>query len=286
MTQEGHNNINRDFYELTSSEFEILVAQLLAQAGYTNVRLVGGPGDQGVDILATKEKEQIAIQVKHKTHLTVYEIERFVNRYFSNPSTPNNLVFITSADLPQDVALISARVPPGKGLTFIGRQELQQMLLNNIDVIGGILKSAEKRASTQKRYLGFGYIGTFFSILGLLISVYQMVYPPPKATLDKRIESVSKALSSIRDLETNLAEIKAEMIDKQKATEKIHEKYAQAKELEKLTTTQLAALQATLSVQNWSWTLINYALGFVLGIASSFVASVLYSRWKQRKALT
>ena len=89
----------------------------------------------------------------------------------------------------------------------------------------------------------------------------------------------------MRDLEKYLSDIKQDMQATQKATEIINEKHAQAKELEKLTSAQLAALQETLQTRNWKWTALNYVLGFVLGVASSLVASVLYARWRQRKAI-
>ena len=41
------------------------------------------------------------------------------------------------------------------------------------------------------------------------------------------------------------------MIAKEKATQEINEKYAKAKELEKLTDTQLEALKSTLQAEKW-----------------------------------
>jgi len=75
------------------------------------------------------------------------------------------------------------------------------------------------------------------------------------------------------------------MIDTERATQNINERYAQAKELEKLTQTQLDALRTTLQAQNWHRTLFDSAIGFILGIASSFVGSVIYAKWRQRRAL-
>ena len=108
---------------------------------------------------------------------------------------------------------------------------------------------------------------------------------PVEAPLDQRIQTVKKALTSIRDLETYLGKIKTDMVEKEKTTQIINERYAQAKELEKLTQIQLDALRITLQAQNWHRTLFNYAMGFILGIASSFVASVLFAKWRQRRAL-
>jgi hypothetical protein len=75
------------------------------------------------------------------------------------------------------------------------------------------------------------------------------------------------------------------MVETEKATQLLKEKYAHAKELEKLTQDQVNALKATLQAESWQRTIVNYAIGFIFGVASSFVASVLYTKWRQRKAL-
>ena len=143
---------------------------------------------------------------------------------------------------------------------------------------------ATERLKSQRHRLFLSAVAGILSIVGATVSIYTVVFPP-KAPLDNRIETVERALASMHDLETYLADIKRDMEVKQKATAVINQKYAEAKELEKLTTAQLTALQATLQASNWRWTVFNYVIGFLLGVASSLVASVLYARWKQRKAL-
>jgi Holliday junction resolvase len=274
-----------DFYDLTPSEFEKLVAAFFAQAGYSNVRLVGGPADQGVDILATKDNHPVAIQVKHKTRLTLEELQRFVDRYFANPTTPRNLVFVTSAEVPRGITRRIERIPKGASLDIVDRFDLQMMVAANSALSEEAMKSAAQRLRSQRRQLFFSALAGIVSlIVGVLSYVYPIVFPQ-KAPLDKRIETVEKALASMHNLETYLTVIKRDMEETQKATAAINQRYAEAKELEKLTAAQLAGLQATLQVTNWTTTILNYVLGFVLGIASSFVASILYVRWKQRKAL-
>jgi len=284
MTYEPRQRHRENLYDLTPSEFEGLVAEVFAQSGYSDVRIAGGPGDQGVDILATKEAQTIAIQVKHKVRITLADIQRFVHGYFSNPSTPRHLIFVTSARLPQNFKTVTEGLPEGAQLELLGREDLEQMLAKHATVFERFQRFTVQRLKSERQRLIWGSIGGLASIIGALLSIYLSVFLH-KAPLDQRIETVEKALVNIKDLESYLSDIKKDMIDKQKATEVINQKYAQAKELEKLTDAQLFALQATLQTHSWRRTIFNYAMGFVLGVASSFLGSVLYSRWKQRRAL-
>jgi hypothetical protein len=103
--------------------------------------------------------------------------------------------------------------------------------------------------------------------------------------LDDRIKNVESALASIRGLEEALGKVKEDMVVAESATREINKKYAEAKELQKLTDVQLQMLKDTLQSDKWWRTTMNYIIGFVLGVASSFVASILYARWKQNQAL-
>jgi len=179
---------------------------------------------------------------------------------------------------------VTEGLPEGAQLELLGREDLEQMLAKHVTVVERFQRFAVQRLKSQRQRLILGSIGGLCSILGALLSIYPVVFPH-KAPLDQRIETVEKALVNIKDLESYLSDIKKDMIDKQKATDLINKKYTQAKELEKLTDAQLFALQATLQAHSWRRTIFNYAMGFVLGVASSFLGSVLYSRWKQRRAL-
>ncbi|MGO9146093.1 MAG: restriction endonuclease [Desulfomonilia bacterium] len=270
--------------DLTPQEFEKLVADLLAASGYTDIRITDGPGDKGVDIIAKHDNELTAIQVKHKAHLRSEEIERFVEKYFADKSTPRSLVFVTSADLPSSVKDIRDRLPSDYRFQLLGREDVLRLLSTNSSVANRYFDLVKQRLSSQRVQFILGTLGVLVSVLSLLLALHGILFPV-KAPLDERIQTVEKALTNIRDLETYLGKIKTDLVEKQKAAQIINERYAQAKELEKLTQTQLDALRFTLQAQSWRGTLFNYIMGFILGIASSFVATVLYAKWRQRRAL-
>lgn len=57
-------DISKWLYDLKPEEFEELVAELLRVSDFSDVHLVGGPVDRGIDMLAKQDEETIAIQVK------------------------------------------------------------------------------------------------------------------------------------------------------------------------------------------------------------------------------
>jgi hypothetical protein len=210
---------------LTPEEFEKLVADLLGASGYTDVQVTGGPGDKGIDIIARRDNETTAIQVKHKAHLKSDDIRRFVDKYFMDTSTPRSLVFVTSADLPPSAKNISDQLPPGHRFQLLGRQDVLRLLAAHSKVADRYFGLVKRRLSSQRVQFIAGALGTVASVAALLFSFHSML-PPVEAPLDQRIQTVEKALTSIRDLETYLGKIKTDMVEKEKATQIINERYA------------------------------------------------------------
>lgn len=94
------NNLNYD--NMTGKEFEVFCCKLLIKNGYKNVRLTKGSGDQGVDIVATKEFVKYAIQCKcynrpvgNKAVQEVYSGKYFYNCHVAVVIT--NQTFTSSA---------------------------------------------------------------------------------------------------------------------------------------------------------------------------------------------
>lgn len=271
-------------FDLTPSEFERLVAALIAESGYSSVAVVGGPDDHGVDVISEKNGQPVALQVKHKRRISSSEVQRFVTQYFSDASTPRALIFVTSADIPENIADLANRVPPGASLTFLGAQQILKLLSEHPAVARRFFQIATKRKTAQRSLLTLGLLGSVASVLGLILSLWSFAFPN-KQPLSTRIATVERAIASISDLEVYPNDIKQDMAQTERETEQINQRHAQAKELEKVTDQQMSAIRATLQSDSWQRTAVNYFLGFVFGIASSFLASVLHARWAQRRAL-
>src|SRR5581483_8333176 len=78
----AHVSSLRDLLALTPAEFELTVADLLASAGYGNVRRVGGAGDLAADIVCTDSKGRlVVVQCKRYapgTNIGSPEIQKFI----------------------------------------------------------------------------------------------------------------------------------------------------------------------------------------------------------------
>ncbi len=274
-----------NLYNLTPLEFQQLVAELLSESGFNDVKIVDGANDRGVDILCVKEGKEYAVQVKHKKNLNLSEVSRFLDRYCSDQTVPRTLIYATSAEIPNTIERVVNDICSDFTIKFIGRQDILKMLAQQRSTATRFYTAAMKRLKSEKTHFIIGVVLSVISAVGVNFSTSVFIHKE-KAPLNQRIESVEKTLTSIRDLEAQLNKVKEDMIETEKATKVINEKHAKAKELEKLTEVQLETLRNTLQTESWRHTIINYALGFLLGIASSFLASVLYAKWQQRKALS
>lgn len=274
-----------DLYKLTPLEFEQLVTTLLSETGFSDLKIVDGPGDRGVDIIGTENHKKVAIQVKHKKNLTLSELRRFTDKYFSDPLAPTKtLIYVTSAKSPQGVETIINELPQDCSLRIIDQDEINKILTHRYAASSKFFDQAVLRLKNQRNNLILGVTLACISTLVALWSDHNLM-EARKTPLNNRITNVEKAINNIKDLEIYLTSFKNDLVETEKATQIINQKYSKAKELEKLSEVQIEALKSTLQTESWRRTLFNYLLGFVLGIASSFVASVMYAKWQQHRAL-
>jgi hypothetical protein len=284
-------DIGQWIYDLTPREFQELVADLLRVTGFSNVRSVDGPEEEGIDILAEKNGETIAVEVKLRKEVRAAELERFIGHFQMNDDLPRNAFFVTSARIDPHLHAVVENATSNLKVRLIGIDELRRIVQANRQVLEQhqVLEKfsipVQHRQRSSKVSLLISSAGVVISILAVLL-LLTSPFNKHAEPLDKQIQTVESALNSVRGLETDLANLKEDMAAKQKATQEINEKYAKAKELDKLTDAQLEALKTALQTATWWKTLLQYGIGFTLGISSSFVASILYSKWKQRKALS
>jgi len=273
-------------YELRPAEFERLCVEILKTLGFESVQLVGGPAE-GVDVIAQKEGRPVAVGVKHARRLSPANLRDIVLRLQANAYEAKELLVITSAAVTNgDIA--SASIPDlsskGVSVRIFGRDNLLKILAKHANVEQAIVPPARNRSRRQQYALWLGVISGLASILASL-SMSFFFDRQTQAPLNQRIETVERAIGSLKNLEQDLTDIKNDMVDTERSVKAMKDEYAKAKELEKLTEAQFDAVKAALRNRSWQQTVLNYVLGFVLGIASSLTASVIYSRWKQRRAL-
>lgn len=272
-------------YQLTPNEFEKLCAEILKVQGIERVELVGGPGDQGVDIIGEAEDHKIVVQVKHTRQLSLSIVRRIIDQVRASSYRPEHLVIMTSAIISQSLRDAILKLQSDITIRLIGQGEILRALNDHPEIQRLQVAPAQRRTIRQRWELMFGVAGALSSIAALLASGIFFFVQPGKPQLQERIETVERAIGNLKDLEKQLVNIKGDMLETEKAAKAIEQEYAKAKELEKLTQEQFEAVKSALRAQSWQKTAFNYGLGFVLGIASSLIASVIYSRIRQHRAL-
>lgn len=95
------------FVRLSPREFESLVGRSLESRGYT-VTYVGGSGDEGIDLLATKDTEHVAVQCKRydASPITPNQIREFLGAIVNAQATAG--VFVTTSSFTQAARAFAA----------------------------------------------------------------------------------------------------------------------------------------------------------------------------------
>lgn len=272
-------------YALTPTEFNRLCANLLQVLGVADVRIIDGPGDQGIDIIGTANGLRVAAQIKHTKRMDSANIRRIISQMRLSSYSPQQIFLITSAELSAAQMREADKLPDNIQVRLIGQTEILRALNEHPDIGGWAVSHAEKRSRREIIKLASGALVSAASIAAIIASLAGAYFGRSTAPLRERITTVEKAIDSLKDLEQNLADIKRDMEETRHAKKALDDEYTKAKELEKLTDAQLEAVKTALKTEGLWTTIFDYVMGFVFGFASSFVASVLYDKWRQRRAL-
>lgn len=277
-------NAKGDLYNLRPEEFEKFCADVLRGAGYTEVSEVGGQRDQGVDIIAKKSGETFAVQVKHtKRPLRRGEIEKIAERIQHSTYKVDRALLMTSSPVDSLPKIdISTDLP----ITILGPEQILTLLSEHSVIVDHTLREALKRRRYQLTAFSLAILGVIISAVGLISDSYPSRQSSALPNLETRIKSVDGALEGIKGLEDHLTQIKSDMETTAAESKQIRAEYEKALQLKILTADQLAMMKKVLKEESWQQRLSNYLLGFLLGIASSITASIIYALFQQHRALT
>ena len=228
MTTNKHS-----LYELTPNEFEKLCAEILRAQGFERVELVGGPGDQGIDIIGETEGHQIVVQVKHTKQLAASSVRRIIDQVQASSYHPKQLVIMTSAYLSPSIKAAIQELPSVMSVRLIGQDEVLQALNEHPEIRQSQVAPAQRRTIRRRWELTFGIAGALASIAGLLFSGVSFFVQPEKPQLQERIETVERAIGNLKDLEKQLTDIKGDMVETEKAAKVIEQEYVRPRSLKK-----------------------------------------------------
>jgi hypothetical protein len=269
-------------FQLTADEFILLCAKILKSQGIKHIDILHGPGDQGIDMIGDLEGENIIVQVKHTRTLPPSDIKRIIDHVSSRMPKTKCLIIMTSAIIPFSYIDNIKTSHKDIDVRLIAQDDILKAINENAEMKGAQIEAAQNRAELQNRLLWSGITCLLISLLGFSVP---FLTQHKKPILQERIETVEQAIGNLKDLEKQLTDIKNGMVEKQKAAEVIEQRYKNAIILDKITQPQIDAIKDALQTESWLKTLLNYVLGFSLGIASSLIASVINSRFKQNRYL-
>lgn len=112
-------------------------------------------------------------------------------------------------------------------------------------------------------------------LITFLIKKWESEALKDRNNLNSQIEKVAETLSTIRNFENVLENIKEDMIATEQAKLKIEEEYEKTQELEKLSAKQIQAISFAVNKRIHREIWFDRAWGFILGVLASIVASLL-----------
>jgi hypothetical protein len=282
-------------YDLSPEDFEIMCFELLVKRNvYFQLRRTINTTDTKVaDIVGIYEDfdssiKNIAIEIKHWMHFNVNKFVDDLEKRLDFLNDYRTYLFITSAKVSAKQYEEIKNICNNTSNIIIQVQDYSYIcnLLLKYPEIGSKYFSSLRVALIKKR------ITTFISLLSIavsIISIFSLIrkdqFKERELTLNSNISNVESALKSMKNLEKSLYRIKDEMKNTQKASQIIKEEYERAQVLKTLTNEQIKAVNMAVTNKGWISTLWNYAIGFILGIASSYIASLISDWLKKRRQL-
>jgi Restriction endonuclease len=274
-----------NLYELTPKEFERLCGDILKYLNFQRVEIVGGLGDQGIDIIGETDGRNVVVQVKHTKKIHKEAIHKIIAQVKTSFYQPKELLIMTSATISQSQKQIIEQLSGPMVIDVMDQAKILKILNENSNIQSLYFSAAKRRTIRQRWELFLGSSFAVSAIVGIIMSGISFFVHPDKPQLQERIETVEVAIGHLKSLEKQLSNIKKDMVQTERATKTIKQEYALAKELEKLTEEQHKAIKHSLQNNSWQRTLVDAGLGLILGVAGSLFATVIYSRYQQHRAL-
>ena len=270
-----------NLFDLTASDFENLCADLLnSEYQFDKYFITDGPNDGGIDILALKGIEKIAIQIKHRYRFNNSQFNKEIEKYKPILEFHHKFIFITSAQITKEVI----ESINSKQIQVFAQNEIELLLDKHSDVAKRYFSNIEKKKKQNKKWLSTSLVAVSFSLISILINLYQDSRKVNRS-LSERIINVEQTLSGIKNLESDLESIKSDMIKTDLENKRILEEYNKIKGLEHIVNEKKDSLKSIISYEPWYMKALNYFLGIITGIFTSIIASILYERWKLKKEL-
>ncbi len=277
-------------FELTPEKFEELSIDLIESQDVVILRKADTSLDLGYDLQGRYNEDgktkEVAVVVKHKLKLNYSELNQIFKRFFAIWTFHEQFILITSANLTLSHKSIIEKYSSKFNIKIIQQNDIISFLDQNPELKSKYFGTAYKKIRERRIQFVISISAILLSLFGLFISI-EDVFSFKKPPINERIVSVGNALKNIKDLEVYLKSIKGDLIETEKQTRLINEKYKKTKELEALSDEQFEAVRSVLvETKKWKERLFDWGIGLLLGISGSLIASLIINKFKQRKAIS
>lgn len=277
------NNIKLKYqvFNLTPDKFMQLCYDLLqAEFNYDKLSIIFGPNDSGVDISGTKGVEKTAVHIKHKYRIDKGSLEKEIQKYSYLLEFNHKFIYLTSSLIDKD---LMGKYETDK-ISIISQTELFNLLDKHSDIAQRYFTALEQKTKSSKYLLTTASTGVIISVI-----IYLFTFMLDKNGNDKpltnRIENVEVALKGIKGLEEDLKTIKDDMIQTELENKRILEEYEKVQGVEELINEKKEFLNIVLNYQPWYKKFLSYFLGLITGVFTSIIGSILFEKWKLKRAL-
>lgn len=276
-------------FELASSDFEKLCVELFEAEG-GKFRLVAHTDFdiEGRRPLSSGDIETFAIEVRHRSVFQVEALRRFISRIRDSGEKFDRLVFITSALIAGKQWISVERVLSqelGRCTEVIGQAELFTLLKSHPKIVEKYFAKVSEKRRKFRWSLASSIGVVFVSLLSMLSAILPIFNDTNPNSFEEKIRSVEKNLAGLKSLENSLQDLKFELESKSEESALVKAEYEEALKLKSFTQDQIEQFKKAVNTQSATDTVMNYSLGFLLGVFGSIIATVITDKWKAKRAL-
>lgn len=274
-------------YDMSSGEFEGLCFELLLSMKEVK-SIEKYKNNQRFDFYGEIEGSSgnlktFVAEVKHWSRFSIRTFKEIVLRYES--SDANKLIFITSAKITDRQRQMATdfvfSIASDIEFCIMDYNDVLKLVNENIKIGKKYFK--EINSSIRTKYLSLTF--SIISIIVAILSIFLSFSHKEPNELNNRINKVTESINNLNSLENDLNEIRNDMIEMEAETKLIKEEYARAKKLEQITDDEITAIAYALNKKSIWQTIVQNIPGFIIGIATSVIGSIIFDTYKKRRRL-
>jgi len=270
-------------FELTPEKFIQLCADLFqAEHIYDKLFIFTNNEGKTVDIQGHKGIEKTGIEVKHKFTFSETSLADQLEKSKNHFEYYHNFILIVSAKIPKQVKL---RFSNDK-ITVYDQEDLFRLLDKHGDVAKRYFQNLKIEKKKTSLLFTSSLLGVIASVVFSSASIFSFFEKNEEdKPLESKIENVEQVLNGIKNLEEDLNNIKEDMIETEVQNKRITLEYEKLKGVEDLIGKRKEELSSIVNYKSWQTRIWEFLFGTFFGIVTSIFSSILYDKWKQRKAL-